>query len=252
MINSFSERRIPKRKDHFNLLILLYGILVVLPLGIIFIPGFFRYVEEYLSILFVFYFLVVGLGSTMYSWWRWRSKWEETANLLNLTYDTYKPHGLTLLPWPRISGSLRGCQVKVERFTKGSGRYKKIYTSIVLNFAEPLKEQIALSPRGLMSNIGEMFKGQNQELPEISTGNDDFDPAWLIKATSDYFAKSVFSSHAIRQGLLELKPQARDLSITIVARQLYFHERSSMTDPEYLAAVTNLLLDMADYARRYG
>ena len=117
---------------------------------------------------------------------------------------------------------------------------------------EAVNGLLTLFPRTFLPKLGDLFKGQDKELGEIDTGYEDLHSSLLVKSNSDYFTRGILSSHTIRQGLIELKTQAKHMQFTITGKRLYFHERSNITDPLYLAAVINLLMDIADYARRYG
>ena len=254
MITSLADRRIPKRKDRYTSVIALTLISLVIltfPFWGRFLPGVDEFVVNQIATYLIIVFFIIGMGTNVYVWWRLQSKWEALATQIGLNVESYKPNSLTFLPWPRIIGLYRGHQLKVERFTKYSGRRRKTHTSISLQFEESSQEQLFITPRGFLPRLGDIFKMQDVKLHDVIFGYDEFDRSLAVRSTSDYFAKSVLVSQGIRQGLIELKPQAPDMQLAILSKDVHYQERTSITDTEYMLAVINLLVDITDYAKRY-
>ena len=254
MITPLAERRIPKRKDRFNttiVLSLLYLLVFTFPFWIGLIPGMEPIIIDRIALYIVVVFLLLGIGSNLFIWWRWRTKWEEIAAPLGLTVESYRPSTMSIFPWYRISGVYRGYPITIERFTRGSGRRRKIFTSISLALDESSGERLLLKSQSFFHKFSSVFQQQDPNLQEITLGYEEIDKHIRILSTSEYYAKSSLASHSIQQGLIELVPQAPDMQIDILSKGVHYQERTPITDDEYMLAVITLLADLTDYARRY-
>jgi hypothetical protein len=253
MITDLVQRRISKRKDRFNPAYLLYlFIFVPLLLGVFF-PQVDVYLGEdvYLWILIII-ILVLSLGINAFQWRAWHNRWREFAAQMGLQYQSYKSKQAFLFQWPRIDGTYHGNALQIERFTKGSGRYKKIYTSISMHFRDPVSNSLVVIPKRLTSGLRRSLARDNADLEFIEIGDELFDRKVEVKASSMQFARDVLSSHQIQQGLVEIRGQTRDLEIQVKGTELNYQERSNIMDLQYLTDVLNFLAEFMGYIERSG
>jgi hypothetical protein len=253
MITDLVQRKISKRRDRFNPAYLLYlFIFAPLLLGVFF-PEVDRYLGEdiYLWILIIV-ILILSLGINYIQWQAWHNRWREFAAKMGLQFQSYKSKQAFIFQWPRIDGTYKGYSLQIERFTKGSGRYKKIYTSIVMNFREPVSGSLTIIPKRLSSGLRRSLGRGNADLEFVELGDELFDRKVEVKASSSQFARQVLSSHHIQQGLLEIRGQTRDLRIQAQGTELYYQERSNIMDMDYLTDVIITLAELMGYIERSG
>jgi len=252
MITDLVQRRVPKRKDRFNLSYIFYGIVLVLPFLDIFFPSFGLLAGDLAFITYILIIMIVSLGVSIFQWRAWHITWRKFAADLGLTCLTYKPKGFTILQWPRIEGIFHGNSLSIKRFTKGSGRYKKIYTSIWIGLREPISESLEITPRRWSSGIKMSLVQRNSEFQYVEVNDDVVDRKLIIKSTAEHFARNSISAQGLKQGLVEIAPQARNMLISIRGKELKYQERSNIMDRDYLLSLLDVLTELAGYAERYG
>jgi len=251
MISDSSERRIPRRRDRF-ILVLLKMIFIVIVFSVPFLGIEIPIIMEYVSRFYIFVILLLVFGANLFLFLSWQYSWRVFAEDKGLVYETPKTKKTLLFHWPRITGVYQGYPVQMERFTRGTGKYKKIYTAITFILNDSFEEGLEISPNSwLFAAKRSMVKGDG-ELQYMSLNDDVFDKKLEIKSTDEQFARSVLSSNTIRQELREIRSQASDIKIKIEGRKLYYHERSNIIDRAYLSTVFNTLRELVRSVERYG
>ena len=252
MITDLVQRKVSKRRDRFNPAYLLYFfIFAPLILGEFF-PEVVGYIGEdvYIWILF-FIILALSLGINFFQWRAWHNRWREFAHNMGLQYHSYKSKQAFIFQWPRIDGVYQGHPLRIERFTKGSGRYKKIYTMIVLGFQESVADSLTITSKRWSSGLRRSLARKDDGLEYVELGDELFDRKLEIRASSAQFAQNVLAAHNVKQGLREIQQQTRDLIIRTQGNELYFQERSNIMDMEYLSDLISTLSELMGYIERY-
>lgn len=252
MITDLIQRRVSKRRDRFNPIYLLYILIFVPALLDLFFPEIDGFLGGDLYLFYVILIFGFSLGISFFQWRAWHNRWRNFATDMGLTYQSYKSKQAFLFQWPRIEGTYQGHSLVIERFTKGSGRYKKIYTLIHMSLRDPLSETVEIVPKSLSSGIRRSMAGKDAGLEYVQVGDEVFDRKLEVKSSSAQFVRNVLSSHNTKQGILEIRSQTRDLKIRVQGQELYYQERSNIMDMNYLLDVLNTLVDFLGYIDRYG
>lgn len=90
-------------------------------------------------------------------------------------------HGLQLSPgglfrYPSVRGTLQGCPIVVDTFTRRSGKSRTTYTRFDVRYPSPLPIDLALSQQGLFSGLASLFGAQDLEI-----GDESFDASVVVK-----------------------------------------------------------------------
>jgi len=150
-----------------------------------------------------------------------------------------------------VKGTYRGYPFVVEKFIRGSGKYKKAYTSIKIGLREKPTGALEIFARSVSSGLAKAFYSKNKELQYIELGDVDLDGKLVIKSTSEQFARNALSSMGLRQGLLEIRSQTSSMQLKLDGGQVYYHELNVIMDGEYLMALINLMVELAESVGRY-
>jgi hypothetical protein len=146
--------------------------------------------------------LVLSLGINYLQWRAWHNRWREFALNLGLQYERYKSKRALIFQWARIQGTYQGYALRIGRFTKGSGRYKKIYTMIALGVQNPVSESMKILPKRWSSGLRHSLTRKDDGLENVELGDELFDRKFEVKASSAQFAQNVLAALNIKQGLL--------------------------------------------------
>ena len=249
-MDDFTQRRIPKRKDRINLIWIVSAAAAAFPLAGLLIPRIGRLLFDQLLTYYIVGILILFLGVSAYQWWAWGNSWRNFAAENGLFCGMERPHGLALIQWPVIEGTFQGYQIRVERFTRGSGRYKKIYTAIQVALRESASNAMEINKTTWRTGLKNIFSQSN--LQTIQLDNMELDRKLRVRSNSSTFARSVLASFDVQQRLVEIGAQAPEMSITVQGQELKFSERSSITDGDYLYALLQTLASCAAYVERHG
>ena len=249
-MDNFSQRRIPKRKDRINLIWVVSMVALVILLIGLFIPWIGDLFFDRLILVFALGLFVLFLGVSVFQRWSWGNSWQTFAEQNGLRCELKKPHGLALIKWPVIEGVFQGYPIQVKRFTRGSGRYKKIYTAIQLSLRDPVGSSLEISKSTWLSGFKSVFSPT--DLQTVQLGELELDRKLRVRSDSDTFARSVLSSYDIQQRLVEIVSQAPEMGVTVQGRELNYSERTSVTDRAYLYALLGTVTSFAAYLERYS
>ncbi len=233
---------IPKRKISIDLYWLFIPLVVLWVGAQIF--GLVDY-EYWLSpLVIILSFLFVLIIAEYYRRQTWKNSWEELAMGEGLSLQT---HGakIPLLSKYYVAGTFRGHQVTLDTFTRQMGRNRVTYTRIEFRMSEASGYRLVLSPRGLLG----ISWGQ-AGLEEVRLGEEGFDRKIAMRSNQAALTRKALGPLRLRAGLLQLRAQARSLTIKIEQQALYFHERGLVRDEAYLRAVMDLLVELAGSVER--
>lgn len=253
MVTDLIQRRIPKRKDRFDLVYGIWIIVLALPILDLLLPNIHLISGE--DSWFIFYFVLVMLallGVNLYKWRTWHNTWGDFASEMGLSCVGYKPNQFSFLEWPRIEGSYQGYDLLIKRFTRGSGKYKKIYTSVNIDLRNQVSESLGIMPRKWTLGIRKWLPLANNAALDVHLGDDLFDRKFVLTSSAEHFARNVLSSYGLKQGLVEIKRQAKDFKLDVQGSGIYYQEQSSILDKDYLSALINTFIELAGYVERYG
>ena len=97
--------------------------------------------------------------------------WSRVAKALSLTFT---PGGF--MQRPRLTGSLHGCGITVETFSRRSGKHSRTYTRFIVTYPKGLGLGLQLTQEGFFSGISKLFGAQ-----DIEVGDASFDKAVVVK-----------------------------------------------------------------------
>ena len=249
MIENMIQRKVPKRKNDLSFLRFMPVVFVLLLFGTVFIFESIGVQSEYLFIGFFLIFIPLAIGISIVETKAWRDSWREFADGSGFTYEEYKQ---SFSKWARVKGVYRGYSFIVEKFVRGSGKYQKSYTSLKVVLSDKPEGALEISARSFFSGLKKVFNGSRKKLQYIELGDVELDGKLLVKSTSEQFARRKLSSQGIRQGILDIRSQTSSMNLKIMDGEVYYHELSVIVDNEYLLAVLNVLVELAESMKRYG
>ena len=148
MVTDLIQRRIPKRKDRFDLVFGIWIIVLAIPILDLLLPGLHLISDDDRWLIFYFVLVMLALmGANLYKWKAWHNAWRGFSSEMGLSCVGYKPNQFSFLEWPRIEGSYQGYKLLIKRFTRGSGKYKKIYTSVNIDLRSQVSESLEIRAR---------------------------------------------------------------------------------------------------------
>ena len=124
-------------------------------------------------ILIISLALAVGIPLAIAHERKTRENWRQAADTLGLQF-----YGGELLKTKRIEGILRGNSVRIDTFTKRSGKHSTTYTRVRVRYPRPLGLGLKVTREGFFSGLGKLLGFQ-----DINVGEDDFDRAAVIKGS---------------------------------------------------------------------
>lgn len=162
-------------------------------------------------------FFAAVLGSIFYSQKKSREAWARVAIALGLDYTEGSFFGIGA-----IEGEYQGYWVRIDTFSRGSGKNSKTYTRIQTFLNPPLSLGLAVYREHLFSGIGKMFGAQ-----DIEIGDNAFDSRFLVKgADSDAVLRLL--SPDLRKQLLLYDDRVGALNIN--DERVYYEARGMLTD----------------------
>ena len=249
MIDNMMQRKVPKRRNAFVFL----KIIPVVMLFLIFGVSFFLFEtigidDDYVFFIFLLIFVPLALGVGFLETKYWKNAWRTFAERSSFTYEEYLQ---TFSKLARVKGTYRGYPFNIEKFVRGSGKYKKSYTSIRLGMREKSDGALEISARSLFSGLGKIFNSGDKQLQFVDLGDVELDRKLVVKSTSDQFVRTALSSMGVRQGLLEVRSQTPSMQLRLGGNEVYYQELNVIVDGEYLMAMINLLVELAESVGRY-
>ncbi len=247
MIDNMVQRKVPKRKNTFAFLKFIPVLMVFVVVGMLFFFDYIGAKEDYVFIIFLLIVIPISIGVNFLETKNWKNTWRTFAERSGFTYEEYSQ---ALSKWARVKGSYRGYPFVVEKFVRGSGKYKKSYTSIKVALRENPSGALEISARSFLSGFGKVFQG-NKKLQYVELGDVELDGKLVIKSTSEQFSRNALSSMGIRQGLMDIRSQTPSMQVKLGDGELYYHELNVIMDDAYLMAVITLLVELAESVGRY-
>ncbi len=242
MFSDDNNRRIPKRKRFSQIVFAFIVLFIFIIFAVFFISMYLptRTGSNLFVILFIFIVFALSIGWNVYNYQTWKKSWEELA----------QNSGLTLQKGMVVGGNYRGHPLKLDTFTRGFGRNKRHYTRIHVMLLDPLNGSLEFQKAGLWNKLRKGLGSSSPEAAYVEMGDEAFDRHLLIKSTPPSLAARTLSSFTLRQGLTEAAEQAYEFSIEINETALLYSERNRIRDIEYLRALLDLLVELADAAVR--
>ncbi len=248
MIRNVEKQNIPKRKDRISIQALSFGVMFLLVVTLALFPSIF----DNISVTLIFFLIIVVplLGGGWLQRFIWQNSWRDFAANTGLIYRKSKPPG-GLFDRPKVIGKYQGFPVHVERYTRGTGKYQKVYTQIRVILKLPLSSLLIINRKTWFSNIKRLYKPNSFEAKFVDLGDEDFGRRVEVKSDSESFARAILSLYRVRQGFREIAAQAPEMKIVVRDNEILYTERGNITDTEYLTAILNTLIDFAKYLERY-
>jgi len=117
--------------------------------------------------------------------------WEPYALARNLRHAAGRI-GWGHTQWPRVDGRISGIHVALE-LVPGSGGYQ---TAAIAAPLDAMQGNLEVTREGVIAKISKVFGAQ-----DIALGDEAFDRAFLVKATSEAVARAVLSAEVRREML---------------------------------------------------
>lgn len=248
MIDNMVQRKVPKRKNAFAFLRFIPVLMVFVVVGMLFFFDYIGAQEDYVFIIFLLIVIPISLGVNFLETKNWKNTWRAFSERSGFTYEEYQQ---ALSKWARVKGSYRSHPFMVEKFVRGSGKYKKAYTSIKIALREKPAGALEISARSLFSGLAKAVYSSKKNLQHVELGDVELDGKLVIKSTTEQFARNALSSMGVRQGLLDIRSQTSRMQLKLDAGELYYQELGVIVDGEYLMAVINLLVELVESVGRY-
>jgi hypothetical protein len=182
-------------------------------------------------------FVVLGLAAGYISVQGRRKAWADLAERLGLNFEP----GSYIFSRPIVSGTHLHHQVKLDSFTRSSGRSSTTYTRIIVYLSSAANFSLTLTEEGVFSRIGKAIGMQ-----DVQVGDDEIDRRYTIRSQPEDAARRVLFSLGMRQRLLEAPP----LHIELRGMEVIYERRGFETDPNKLTALLDLMCALADAAER--
>ncbi len=185
---------------------------------------------------FILLIIVAVVGITITLQQKNARAWKDLAARLGLEVGPVK-----FFFMPTVSGSYRAHELRLDTFTRGSGKNSTTYTRVMLALANPGGMQLELSGENVFSKIGKALGGQ-----DIETGDAELDGRYVIKGQPESAVLRILMQINLRQRRLEVK----GLHVKVNGDTLYYERRGIESNPETLRALIDLLVDIADGVER--
>jgi hypothetical protein len=238
MFSSDSDRIIPRQRIKFGNIIIQLLLLVFVILffsQMIFdsdATKWFEDISEYLIILFVAFFVLTSLIGSVIRWFQFRRRTNFAAEL-----------GLPVEKkgWfssPVIQGTYRGHQLTIADTSESRGRSREHFTNFLMNLNTPTTSTFTIKKRSITH--------ANREL----TNDEELDKKLTIKTNSKRLLQQILKTRRLRQGLLELGERSRTKDLYLNGKVLHYKESGQVSDPMYLQAVLNYMVEMIKLIER--
>lgn len=186
------------------------------------------------SIILILILGLIGLGivASLLSVQSRRKAWAELAERLGLQLQPGGFFGENNV----VSGVYRSHYLRLDTFSRGSGKSRSHYTRIVLAIQNPAGVALELYQEGIFSRMGKALGMQ-----EIQTGDEELDRRFMIKGEPQTTVVGLLTSIGLRQKLME----ARAPHIQVRGQEVYYEKRGIETNIDTLNFLFDLLSDLA-------
>lgn len=189
-----------------------------------------------MEVAFVFLIIMIVVGGIIMS--AHQSKqldqaWSNVARKLGLSYQAG-----SLMQERMLSGTLDGCVLQVQTFTRGSGKNAKKYTRYRVNYPRPLGIELTITRQGFMSGLTKALGAQ-----DIEVGDANFDQLAMIKGP-DPRAVVEFLTPERRGKISRAMAELNDVEIDGVSVQAVYYGRESAE-----ASLIQKIQRMVEFAR---
>lgn len=168
---------------------------------------------------FFIFMIMVVVGSIIMSTHQSKKldqTWSNVARQLGLNYQPG-----SLMQERVLSGTIDGCSLQVQTFTKGSGKNAKKYTRYRVNYPVPLGIQFTITRQGFMSGLTKALGAQ-----DIEIADPHFDQLAMIKGP-DPRAVVEFLTPERRIQIAHILADLNDVEIDGVSIQSVYYGRES-------------------------
>jgi hypothetical protein len=173
--------------------------------------------------LIVSYFTLVGRGRA----------WADLAERTGLMYEPGQFFGYGR----SVSGVYQRHQIKLDSFTRGTGKSSHTYTRIVALLNQPTNLSLTIYQEGMFSKLGKALG-----MKELSIGDDEIDRRFVIQGQPESDVIRALTSLGMRQRLIE----APGLHLEVKGQEIRYEKRGFETDPNTLIAVFDLMCALGD------
>ena len=140
-----------------------------------------------------------------------------------------------------VAGTYRGREVKLDHYITG-GKHTKTYQRVEVKPVDSGPGYVSITLEGLGSLIASAVG-----IKDIQVGDERFDGKFLVKATSDEFARQVLSAPEAREKIIAVTSETRG-AIFIQDGAARWSALGLKHSPRVLAVILDALCDMADAA----
>lgn len=238
MFSSDSDRVIPRQRIKFgNLIIqfLLFLFVILFFIQMIFdsnTTNWFEDISDYLVLLFVGFIILTSLIGFVIRWFHFR-KWTIFAEERGLTVEKK-----SWVSSPVIQGTYRGHRITFAATSENRGRSRVHFTNFMMNLNTPTTSTFTIKKRSITH--------VNREL----TKDEEVDKKLTIMISSRTLLQQMLKTSKLRQGLLELGERSRTKNLYLNGTVLHYKESGLASDPEYLQAVLNYMIEMIKLIER--
>lgn len=238
MFSSDSDRVIPRQRIKFgNLIIqfLLFLFVILFFSQMIFdsnTTNWFEDISDYLVLLFVGFIILTSLIGFVIRWFHFR-KWTIFAEERGLTVEKK-----SWVSSPVIKGTYRGHQITIADTSESRGRSREHFTNFMMTLNTPTTSTFTIKKRSITH--------ANREL----TNDEEVDKKLTIKINTKMMLQQILKTRRLRQGLLELGERSRTRDLYLNGKVLHYKESGQVSDPEYMQAVLNYMIDLIKLAER--
>lgn len=139
---------------------------------------------------------------------------------------------------PVIQGTYRGHQITIADTNESRGRSREHFTNFMMTLNTPTTSTFTIKKRSITH--------ANREL----TNDEEVDKKLTIKINFKMLLEQILKTRRLRQGLLELGERSRTRDLYLNGKVLHYKESGQVSDPEYMQAVLNYMIDLIKLAER--
>ena len=139
---------------------------------------------------------------------------------------------------PIIKGTYRGHRITIADTSESRGRSRVHFTNFMMNLNTPTTSSFTIKKRSITH--------VNREL----TNDEVVDKKLTIKINSKMLLQQILKTRRLRQGLLELGERSRTRDLYLNGKTLHYKEGGQVSDPVYLQAVLNYMVEMIKLIER--
>ncbi len=141
----------------------------------------------------------------------------------------------TFFKQPKLQFEYRGYPTSIEFYSTG-GKHPTLYTRLLFNLSTHPAFEVRLYPERFFSKLGKLLGGQ-----DIQIGEEQFDPKFMIKGSSEQLVKSMLSAE-VREAIFELRALTMNDHIDISTQKygLRIQKLSWLHAPDLLMSFVGL------------